>query len=215
MKKLILAIILVLGIATNGWAFSFDLTTGNATLTGVNAGPYATVEITWIDSHTADFDVKALTGFGLVDGKMFDINASASATVSSIVETALTGFSTETPTVLYNQTPPVTGDFGHFNIWISNQTASNLIQELTFRLTTTGSWADAEAVLAANDKGELAAAHIGINAATTGNRITGFASGDGSGGGGGGTPVPEPGTVLFLGTGLIGLAFFGRRNKRN
>lgn len=41
--------------------------------------------------------------------------------------------------------------------------------------------------------------------------------GDGGGGGGGspvGDPVPEPGTLMLLGSGLLGLAFYGRRLRK-
>jgi hypothetical protein len=39
-----------------------------------------------------------------------------------------------------------------------------------------------------------------------------FLVGDGDGGGGGGgDPVPEPGTLMLLGGGLLGLAFYGRK----
>ena len=211
MKKLLLSIMLVLGIATSGWAttydFSYYLTVPNSGLS-VATGPYASIGINLNGTGTvATFDVLAEPGFSLVNGKMFDINTSAAATVSSIVETAQPGFNVETPTVTYNGNPHVS-DFGKFNIWISNPTASNLISELTFSLNrTSGSWSSASDVLSVNGTGYFSAGHIAINNMfdTEGSRITGFA--------GNGEPptVPEPGTLLLLGGGLFGLAVYGKR----
>lgn len=45
------------------------------------------------------------------------------------------------------------------------------------------------------------------------SHISVYGQGDGSGSGGG-DPIPEPGTMLLLGTGLLGLAGVGRRSRK-
>jgi len=101
--------------------------------------------------------------------------------------------------------------FGSFNQTVNSFDGfTHSSDSIEFVLTnTSGTWADAASVLTFNSKNHLAAAHIFVTSdpadAENGAIVTGFASGSTI------PSVPEPTTMLLLGSGLIGLAGYGRK----
>ena len=189
----------------------FNLGTGNSDISAYS-GPYAQVDVHLTDSTHATITFKSLTNSGniylLGDGSSAAVNVNASSwTLGSIItgSNAGTGF---TPGPWSGDGSKNVDGFGVFNQTIkSDDGFTSSSDTISFSLTdNSGTWADAGSVLTGNADGWLAAAHIFVTSspanAENGAVVTGFASGV--------TQVPEPGTILLLITGLLGLAVYGR-----
>lgn len=192
MRKLLVGMLLVLGMTTSGWASTahYDLTVPG----GIN---YGTVDINY-SGTTASFDVKTATGYSMGASGMFDFNVNGGAVLGAVSNIVEFPSNSQTVSVTLDSKSPVNG-WGHFNTEIENGNFSDKIGELTFDLA--GTWADAASVLMANDLGHNVAAHIFSSA----SGLTFFVT-DGTS-----PPVPEPGTLMLLGAGFLGLAVYGKR----
>jgi len=181
----------------------YTLGIGNSGISGT-PGPYGTVDVNLTSSTTAVITFTASSGFLFTDGGSAAVNVNAGHwTIGS--------FST-----IPNGIPLTDGGAGNEDGWGSfNQTVNNpnsspadRASTITFTLTdTSGTWADAAAVLTGNASGYFAAAHIYINSGS-GSGNTGFAAD--------GTPstpsVPDGGaTIALLGFGLVGIDLLRRR----
>jgi hypothetical protein len=191
--------------------FSFNITNGNSDISPF-PGPYANVLINRTSTTTALITFTSLTNsgniylFGGVSSVDVNVNATSWTLGTVTGANAGVGFS-----------PGPFSDGGSQNVdghGIFNQSIDSFdgfthsSDNVSFSLTdTSGTWSSAASVLAANNHGFLAAAHIFVTEfpanASNGALATGFAAG-----------VPEPGTVSLVALGLVGLigAFCKRRS---
>lgn len=237
--KLVLgvAVALTLGLGTAS-ADSLAFGLGQHDFGSPYTGPFGTVSIvmngTNQSSVTVTFTGATQTISGTTytylfsDGSSAALNTNGTATASSFSSTN-SGIGFSTPS--YTQTSPTphatqsVDGFGKFNMVIDNKAnpngATSAALTISFTLTKdSGTWANAAAVLADNDKMNVAAAHIyvfkgtatSINAAN-GALVTGYAADNGS------TPppqspVPEPASMLLMAGLFGGLGVAGYRRKR-
>lgn len=194
---------------------SFNLTAGNSAISGYS-GPYAHVVVDLTSSTTATITFTSLTSGGNIylmgDGGSVAVNVNGSFTLGAIIgSNAGTGF-TPGP---FSQGPAGNEDgFGSFNLTINSMGGfTSTSDKIQFSLTdTSGTWANAASVLAANAGGSLAAAHIFVAsnpANASGSALaTGFAAD--------GAQVPDGGsTVALLGCGLAGIGMISRKFRKS
>lgn len=214
MKKIAVAaltVIAALGLQQAKADFVFDLTFGNPAISGF-PGPYAQVDVNLTSSTTATVTFTSLLNsgniylFGATSSVDVNVNATAFTLTGITGSNSGTGF---TPGIYSQGSAGNVSQFGVFNgIVDSFDGYTHSSDNISFTLTnTSGIWASAASVLAPNDGGYLAAAHIFVTTspadASNGALATGFAAG-----------VPEPSATLLLPFGGI-LAFLWRlRTKR-
>ena len=193
--------------------YSFELDTSNTAISGYTE-PYASVEVNRTDPTHAKITFNSLTNSGniylLGDGGSVAVNVNATSwTIGDLAgSNSGTGF---TPGPYSDGGAGNEDGFGSFNQTVNSFDGfTHSSDSIEFVLTnTSGTWADAASVLTFNSKNHLAAAHIFVTSdpadAENGAIVTGFASGSTI------PSVPEPTTMLLLGSGLIGLAGYGRK----
>jgi hypothetical protein len=189
---------------------TFDISSGNSALSGYS-GPFATVEVSLVDSTHATVTFTALVGGGyqfLFGGaSAVDVNVNASSfTQSGLSWSQLSGFSAAS---VSDGGAGNVSSFGNFNQTFSAFDGyTHATTTTTFTLTdTSGIWASSADVLTPNAAGHPVAAHIFIaNFPATTNSdaiVTGFATDGGT------TSVPDAtATSLLLGAAVsvLGLA---------
>ena len=191
--------------------FSFNLGVGNPAISGY-PGPYVSVTVNRTNSTHATITFTSLTAAGNIylmgDGSSVAVNVNATSwTVSNVTgSNSGTGF---TPGPYSNGGSGNVDGFGVFNQTINSFDGfGHSSSTIRFTLTnTSGTWANAAAVLAANSGGSLAAAHIFVTVspanAANGALNTGFAANGGQ--------VPDGGTtVMLLGVALGALGIVRR-----
>ena len=194
--------------------FSFNLGVGNPAISGY-PGPYVSVTVNRTNSTHATITFTSLTAAGNIylmgDGSSVAVNVNATSWILSNItgSNSGTGF---TPGPYSNGGSGNVDGFGVFNQKINSfdgfgHSSSTISLALT---NTSGTWANAAAVLAANSGGSLAAAHIFVTVspanAANGALATGFA------GNGTTTDVPDSGsTVLLLGVALSAIGLVRRK----
>ena len=142
---------------------SFDLTVANTAISGFT-GPYAKVTTNRTSTTAADVTFTSLTNGGNIylmgDSSSADVNVNATTwTISGIAGSNGTGF---TPGQFSDAGSGTVDGFGGFNQTIDNFDGfTHSVDTISFTLTdTSGTWADAAAVLTPNVDGDVAALHV-------------------------------------------------------
>lgn len=213
----LLAAVAILAAPEARASLIFDLGVGNSDISG-HTGPYAQVDVSLTSSTEATITFTSLTAGGniylLGDSGVVGVNVNGTYTLGPVSESnAGTGY---TPS--YKENAPGSEDgFGSFNLSLNNNDGNgDAADTISFTITdTSGTWASASDVLAANGSGYEAAAHIFVTAspadASAGALVTGYAGGNGV------VVVPEPttmiaGALLLLPFGASTLRMF-RKNR--
>jgi VPDSG-CTERM motif len=185
------------------------LNVGNTSDPGISGypGPYAKMDVHLDSSTMATITFTSLTNNGNIylmggaQGTDLNVNGTATASVFNFSQAGQTGFSAPSEV---GQGPGTVDGFGDFNLTIDYHDGfKNAFNSVRFTLTATGSttWSSAANVLAFNDDGYDAAAHIYVTefpALQSNDAIaTGFGAENAAG------TVPDAGaTAMLLGMAL-------------
>ena len=163
-----------------------------------NPGPYGTVDVS-LTGQTATITFTAAAGYFFGDG--------SSAAVELNTDSFTEAFVSESPSNNFKAfalDQNVDG-FGSFDLAVDQKNFAVKLTSITFTVTNTGTpWASDADVLAFNEKGWDAAAHV----FSTSSGLTGFAAEGPSG------HIPDSGTTaMLLGSALAGLGVLRRYLK--
>lgn len=213
-KYIVLVLIAIAGLGlqqAKADTFSFNLGVGNPAISGY-PGPYASVTVNRTNSTNATITFTSLTAAGNIylmgDGSSVAVNVNATSWIVNNItgSNSGTGF---TPGPYSNGGSGNVDGFGVFNQTINSFDGfGHSSSTIRFTLTnTSGTWANAMAVLLANSGGSLAASHIfvTVSPANAGNGAlsTGFAANGGQ--------VPDGGTTVMLLGAALGALGIARR----
>ena len=187
----------ILAFSQNAKAdFMSTLTVSN--LPPGNPGPYGTVDVS-LAGQTATITFTAASGYFFGDG--------SSAAVNLNTDSFTEAFVSENPSNNFKAfafDQHVDG-WGNFDLAVDQKNFAVKLTSITFTVTNTGTpWASDADVLAFNEKGWDAAAHV----FSTSSGLTGFAAEGPSG------HIPDSGTTaMLLGSALAGLGVLRRYLK--
>lgn len=231
MKKILLITMVVLVMAAHGWATPILVDSSN--LIGLRSTPISLglvasdgwtqenggFKISWNISQVGD-DWSYSYTFTKTDGSQLTKNVSHWILEVSPIITAENVYG-----YIFNTNFTLEGP----EIWTESQSNPYMPEEIygikldtgltiyTFMSTQAPIWGDFYAKDGKQSDIWATAWNTGIGTDPIGSPFTNWIPVlDTTNGGGGGQDVPEPGTLLLLGSGLIGLAFYGRRkfNKK-
>jgi len=177
-------------------AIQYTLTSPNAQLSSYS-GPYGTVDVQLV-GNTATITFTSLNGYLFGDGSSVGVNVNGSYLNPTII-------SDGSPSQFKDWTsspPPVDGR-GDFSLILDNMDFSNPLSMISFSIT--GTWANDASVLALNNNGFVAEAHV---QAPNSGGVTGYVGATDS--------VPDGGsTVALLGCGLAGIGMISRKFRKS
>lgn len=205
LKTFIISMCICLFVVGVAWAVPFPADLNYSSIAGNTGITYATVYGNVINPTTFEFDIQVATGF-LMRNFYFNTNLDLMATNFTIISPLSAGYA---PTINYNSIQ-VDG-FGDFDIGIE-KTGQHNVTELIFQVTgLPAGWSPSSFYLLSTGSAGNGYGHFAAEIWDTVNDPTGartFKVRDG------GTPVPEPSTIILLGSGLLGLALYGKRKFR-
>jgi hypothetical protein len=205
MRKILLGVLVLSGLlvlvgVAKADMIGFDISIGNSAIGGF-AEPYATVLVNRTSTTTATITVDSVGSYWFGKSSGFAFNTSAGSVIFSDFSTAPKSIGSGN-----------VSEFGKMQYTFDFKAKlTDVLNHLSFDITggSGTNWTSAASVLAADNKGYLAAAHILVptndNAPPMGFSATGYA--------GNGAPhvVPIPGAVWLLGSGILGLVGLKRK----
>jgi hypothetical protein len=212
LKAFIISICMCLFVVGSAWAVPFPVDLNYSSIAGNTGITYATVYGTVIDATTFQFDIIVSDDFLM---KNFYFNTDLPGVDASDI-TNIMAYYDGLPDFAYTASDIKQADgFGNFDIAVEKRGKHN-VTELKFDVTVTGltagTWTADDFYLLSTGTAEHGNGHFAAQIWDKINDPTGaktFFARDS------GTPkVPEPNTMILLGSGLLGLAFYGRRKFR-